>query len=134
MPNFERNLRQKLTYWEVVSYDQYNKPTFADPIQLNCRWEDVAEAVIDKYGAEIISKSRIFLAVPIRVQGYVLPGEYTFWVLESGEWDDNGVWVPNADWNGAPIDPLTLEGIQEVRQVKSVPDLRANKQMYTVWL
>jgi hypothetical protein len=110
MPNFERNLRQTLTYWEVTGSDQYNKPTFAVPVTLSCRWEDVAEAVIDKYGAEIVSKSRIFLAVPIRAEGYVLLGE------------------------SVAADPLVIDGAQEVRQVKSVPDLRANKQMYTVWL
>jgi len=109
MPNFERNLLQTLTYWEQTGSDQYNKPIFADPISLRCRWEDVVEKVIDKHGEEIVSKSRIFLAVPIRAEGYVLQGEST------------------------SMTPLVI-GAEEVRQVKSVPDLRNMKQMYTVWL
>ena len=109
MPNFERNLRQVLTYWEVLDTDEYNRPVFGPPQHLPCRWEDVAELVIDKHGEEIKSKSRIFLAVPIRAEGYVLLGE-------------------------SAVSTPSLSGGEEVRQVKMVPDLRNLKQMYTVWL
>ena len=134
MPNFERNLRQTLTYWEQDGTDQYNKPNLISPVQLPCRWEDNIELVIDKHGQEFKSKSRIFLAVPIRAEGYVLQGAFTEWLLQGGFWDVNGVWIDEATWSGGLISPLRIRGIQEVRQVKGVPDLRNMKQMYTVWL
>lgn len=111
MPNFERNLRESCTYWAKTGTDQYNKPTFVSPIVINCRWEDVAEQVIDKHGAEIISKSRIFAAVELSAEGYLAHGDHSM-----------------------SADPLTLTGAHEIRQAKRVPDLRAVKSLYTIWL
>lgn len=111
MPNFERNLHQTCTYWAKSGSDQYNKPTFVSPVVMNCRWEDVSEKVIDKYGSEIVSKSKVFTAVELSAEGYLALGSHAL-----------------------VVDPLALEGAYEIRQSKRLPDLRAVKMLYTIWL
>lgn len=111
MPNFKRNLRQTCTYWAKTGTDQYNKPTFGTPVTLACRWEDTSEKVIDKHGAEIVSKSRVFTAVEFSAEGYLALGDHT----------------------GTPS-PLGLDSADEIRQMKRVPDLRNLQTLYTTWL
>ena len=111
MPNYERNLRQICTFWQKTGTDQYGKPTFAAPVVLNCRWEDINEKVIDKHGSEIVSKSRIFTAAQLSPEGYLAPGSYAS--------------EPN---------PLDIPVAEEIRQHKIVPDLRNLKNLYTTWL
>ena len=96
-PNFERNLNQVCTYWVPSgSTDLYGKGAFNTPVLLNCRWEDIAEIFIDKTGEERHSKSRIFLAQDIALEGYLALGDQT-----------------------ATSDPRTLSGAWEVRNRKA---------------
>lgn len=111
MPNFERNLRQTCTYWMKTGTNEYSKPVFASPVVLNCRWEDISEKVVDKHGQEIIAKSKIFTAAELNPEGWLAEGIHD-----------------------STIDPTTLDGAEEIRQVKRLPDLRNLKTMYTTWL
>lgn len=116
MPNFTRNLLQLCTLWVPTGTDIYNRPTFAAPVKIACRWEDISELVIDKRGQEITSKSRIFLAQDVDVEGYLRL-------------------TPANDTNWASHDPLTGGEAFEIRQVKRTPNLRDPTQiLYTVWL
>lgn len=108
-PNFERNLRQTATFWAKTGTTTSGGSTFGAPQQLACRWEDIQEKIIDKYGQEVISKARVFFASSIDLEGYLLQG------------------ISNA------ADPRTVGGT-EIRNVKSVPDLRAIKTMYVAML
>lgn len=111
MPNFERNLRQALTYWPKTGTNEFGKPVFDSPVLLPCRWEDINERVIDKHGAEIVAKARIFTAEPMNPEGWVIQGD-----------------------SSLIMDPLTLADAEEIRQAKAVPDLRNLKTLHTTWL
>ena len=110
MPNFERNLRQTCTYWPLTGTDLYGKPAFSAPQHPDCRWEEIAELFIDKRGQEATSKSRVFLAIDIDIEGYLFLG------------------------TSAETNPLVLADAYEIRQVKKTPDLRNLKTLYVAML
>ena len=104
-------------YWEQTGTDEYNKPTFAAPARLSCRWEDISERVIDKYGQEITSKTRVFTSINLHPEGYLSKA-----AADLPNWDE--------------VDPLASSSDAfEIRQVKSIPNLRNPLQvLYTTWL
>lgn len=111
MPNFERNLKQTLTYWAPTGVsDAFGKVTYASPVPLSCRWEDRIELFRDKRGQEFQSKAKVFLAVAIDLDGYLFKG------------------------TSAAADPTAVAGAYEVRQLLTTPDLRALKNMYVALL
>lgn len=111
-PNFERNLNQTCTYWGPTGVsDVYGKPGFSAPTLLTCRWEDITELFIDKNGQEVRSRSRLFLAQDVDLNGYLALGDLT-----------------------ANASPLGVADVWEVRNRKSTPDLRNLKSLYVVWL
>lgn len=110
MANFERNLRQTCTYWEQTGTDIQGAPTFKPPSVLSCRWEDVTELFLNKRGQEVTSKSRVFLATDVSLEGYLYLGS------------------SNA------ADPRSLSGASEIQMVKRTPDLRAIKTLYVAML
>lgn len=116
MGNYQRNLLQTCYYWEKMGTDIYGAPTLSAPILVDCRWEDVSEAVIDKLGNEIVSKSRIFTAINLPPEGFLR-------LAKAGDVIGD-------------IDPLNTEdGADEIRQVKSIPNLRNPLEiLYTTWL
>lgn len=109
-PNFERNLLQDATYWVQTGTDLYNKGVFSAPVVLKCRWEDMSELFIDKTGQEVTCKSRVYFAVDIALEGYLLLG------------------------TSVATDPTSVVGAFEVRQVKRTVDLRNVKTLYAVYL
>lgn len=80
-------LKQTCTYWEPNGVDGYNKPSFAAPVTLKCRWEERTEKIQSDEGVEVLSRARIFLDQDVKVGGYLLLGEST---------DSSPLYVPNA--------------------------------------
>lgn len=110
MPNFERNLRQTATYWAPQSQDLFGKTTYDAPVQIPVRWEDKVELFRDKTGQEVASKSKVFLAQDIDLDGYLMLG------------------------TSFAADPLSEENAYEIRQVMRTPDLRNLKTLYVAML
>lgn len=65
-------LGQICTHWAVTGVDGFNKPIFASPVELKCRWEERNEKLINDDGEEYLSRARVFLA------NDVVPGDYLF--------------------------------------------------------
>lgn len=104
-------LAQVATYWEPSSdTDRYGKPTQAAPVQIPCRWEDKLSQVMSKKGEEITSKSRVFLAAPVNIDGYLFLGVST------------------------ETDPSSLDKAYEIQAVSVTPDLRNLESLTTVYL
>lgn len=106
-----RKLNQTCTYWGPTGQtDLYGKTVWSDPIQLPCRWENNQSQVMAKSGQEIVSKARVYLAVPVNVDGYLFLGE------------------------SAAADPTTVDGAENIQNVGTTPDLRNLQQLTTVYL
>lgn len=110
MPNFERNLNQTVTYWAPTGSDLFGKATFATPVTLSARWEDIQEMFRDKLGNETVSRSKVFLASDIHIDGYLFLGTSVI------------------------TDPTDVTGAEQVRQMKRLPDLRSLKILYVALL
>src|SRR5690349_19064390 len=67
-------LSQTLTWWRVTGVDGYNKPTFAAPVQLSCRWEDRVEKIQNDQGQDYVARSRIFLGSDVSTGDYLFLG------------------------------------------------------------
>lgn len=108
--SFENNLKQTLTYWAPGATNQYGKMTYGSPVQKACRWEEISLTFQDKRGEERQSKTRIFLADDVDVDGYVKLG------------------------TDAGSDPTVIDGAHEIQQKSRIPDLRSIKQITTLVL
>lgn len=106
-----RHFHQTATYWEATgTTDIYGKPTFKAPVQLKCRWEDKVQQFINKRGTEVVSKSKVYLADQIMLDGYMFLGTST------------------------EVNPIKVKGASEIQQVGVTPDLRFIRNLTTVWL
>ncbi len=111
--NLARKLNQQATYWAQTGTDMFGAPTFSAPATLICRWEDSSELFINKKGQEIASRSKVFLAQDIGLEGYLYLGV------------------------SAETNPRTLTGesrAHEIMMVKRIPDLRSITTLYVAFL
>jgi hypothetical protein len=109
MMSYLKALKQDVTYWAPTSENEFGAKAFTRS-QLKARWEDKSELFRDKNGQEVVSKSRVFLAQGVNINGYLFLG------------------VSNAS------DPRTVSGAHEIRQTKTSPDLRNMKSLYVAIL
>jgi hypothetical protein len=94
---------------------------FLQPVQITCRWQDVAEVIMDRTGRTIMSKSKILTTglgddgelIRLKEQG----------VLWHGRLEDV------ADLG----DPFKNEDAQEIQSVRSVPDIENENKLYVVF-
>ncbi len=69
------NLYQTAVYWGNPVANGYGGYTYADPIEIDCRWEDVHEAVMDGKGVEHITRAQVQVAQDLEEEGMLLLGE-----------------------------------------------------------
>ena len=101
---------QTAVYWGTPVEDGYGGKTFADPVEIACRWEDTLEVVSDMYGNEIIVKSAIYVTQDVDEEGYLYLG--TLDDLDSAE----------------EVDPTTVEGAHIIKRFDKVPMLRTTNE------
>jgi hypothetical protein len=64
---------QTATYWACSSDDGYGGKSFASPVSLEVKWEEVSEKFLNQAGEEVVSKAKVF------VQQDVTVGSYLYW-------------------------------------------------------
>ena len=60
-----RFLKQTAVYWGAPVNDGYGQFTFADPIEIPCRWSDSIQVVSDGKGNDIVCKSVVMVGIDI---------------------------------------------------------------------
>ena len=55
----ERGLTQTAVYWGTPTSDGYGGFTFADPVEIDCRWYDSTRLFVDDKGKEAVSQARV---------------------------------------------------------------------------
>jgi hypothetical protein len=108
--------RQKAVYWGPVGVDAYGKTTFADPVEMNVRWEYVSKIFINPKGKEERSNSVVYPEDEVLVKGYMAPIELTS--LNSA----------NEGY------PEIVEGAREIRSVDKTPDIKYTGFLIEVYL
>lgn len=110
MTNYARNMPETLTYWARTGTGGTGEPTFAAPVQINCRWEDKAVLFRDAYGVERTSKAIVYPAQALALQGWIYLG------------------------TSAAADPRTVTGAFEVMQTGRSNNLGGTLTLHKVYL
>lgn len=106
--------KQTCVHWARTGTDSRGRPTWADPVERACRWEDVNEKYTALNGEDLTSRALVY------VDG-VKVGD----VLMLGTLDVSGLNI---------VDPLRNEKAWEVKRDDSLPTLKATEFLYTAYL
>ena len=104
-----RMRQQTAVYWERQSADSYGRYSYAEPIELPCRWEQKVEEFRDSKGEKLVSKATVYLDRVVK-QGDI---------MRQGTLDLD-----------APADPRSLTDVFEVRIFEQVPDIKAEETLH----
>ena len=112
----QSKLVQTAVYWGSPQEDGYGGQTFAEPIEINCRWEDRNQVMgtvtgNQLYGFQLLSRSIVYVDRDLDEEGYLYLG--TLADLECSEGDSDGVYY----------DPRQLPGIYIIKRFEKIPAL-----------
>lgn len=71
----EKNLNQIAVYWGTPTENGYGKMTFADPVEIDCRWVSSTKIITTTEGKEEISRAEIQSNQDLDKQGMLFLGE-----------------------------------------------------------
>ncbi len=80
-----------ITYWGSPNNDGFGGKAFADPVQIEAKWEQFTEQMYDDKGLMFVSRAKVWVGVDLDIGGYL--------------------------YNGVSIveDPTTVEGAWEIK-------------------
>ena len=113
---------QTAVYWGTPVEDGHGSRTFADPVEISCRWEDRVEKISrvgtgGRLGEELNSTARVFVTQDVDEQGWLYLGD-----LDDLDSDEEA-------------DPETADGAYEIQRFDKSPVLGAtNKFIRTAYL
>lgn len=102
---------QDCVYWGSPVEDGYGGKTFADPVEIKCRWEDKVRLLVAATGAETESKATVLVTQELDEQGYLYLG-----TLDS--LDDSG---QDSDFL---LNPKNIEDAFEIIAKDKIPMVR----------
>jgi hypothetical protein len=106
--------KQKAIYWQRdVAPNRFGQFTFAAPIEIDCRWDDVIEEFLDPRGETQSSRALVY------VDRVMLVGDR----LKRGEMDSE-----------TPDDPLTIQDAFAIRRFDQNPNFRNTENLLTAFL
>lgn len=108
-----RMRKQKAVYWKRLTADQYGRYTFATPVEIDCRWDDLGEESRDAEGQVIMSNATVY---PDRVM-------YEGDKLKKGALESD-----------TPDDPSELTDAHEIQRFAETPNLKNTETLYTAFL
>lgn len=111
MSLISRMRRQKAVYWAPVDADGRGQTTFADPVEINCRWEETAVEFVNAQGATDTSQVVAYVDRDVEVGGR----------LKSGTVADLA----------SDVDP-TVDGY-EIKQFSKNPNFKASEFLRTAY-
>lgn len=106
--------KQTAVVWSrSTTPDKFGQYTFAEPIEIACRWEQKGKEFRDESGQIDISESVVYVDRELKFGDRLKLGE-----LES-------------DMTSNPFD---FEGTAEIRRFEALPNLRATETLYIAYL
>lgn len=106
--------KQKAVYWAAIGFDAFGKPEYSAPVEIDVRWEDVAEEYMDENGVKQLSRSIVYVDRDTPIGGALFLGGLT-------DLDDDSV-------------PFKNSGAYEIRAFEKLPNLRNTEILRTVRL
>jgi hypothetical protein len=107
--NFIRRFPHTAVYWGTPTNDGDGGYTFADPIEITCRWEATGLVNFQYNGVEVQAKHEVYVDRDVDEEGYLFLGEL----------DDI-----DSDLMDTPID---LEGAEMIVRFDKIPNMAGTK-------
>lgn len=105
--------RQKAVYWKKISEDQYSTPSFADPVEVKCRWEDTLLDYRYAQGALSGSQSNVYVDREMFTGDFLMEG-----AIESD----------------TPESPVSSPKAYEIIAFEKIPNLKVTETLYIAHL
>ena len=125
--SISRMLKDTCVYWGNPVNNGEGGFTFNNPVELNCRWEDIEQVVTDTKGNEITSRSLVFLEQDVDIEGYLFRGTledmYDLTGESSSGGDDNPKLVAGAYIIKRYQKTPSLDGTGYLRKAYLTPSL-----------
>jgi len=109
-----KTMKATAVYWSQAGLSVFGKPTWNEPVEIACRWEDAKEEFINPNGEVQVSNAKLIVDRDLVVKG----------VIWMGELDD----VFDTD------EPKNNEGAWEIIHFKKTPSFKGNKYLREVYL
>lgn len=106
--------KQTAVYWPPLEADEYGKPTYDDPVEVTCRWEDTQKLFVTPQGSTETCASIVYVDRDVEVGGVLLLGSLDSDINES--------------------DPKANEGASEIRQFSKIPNIRNTELLRVAYL
>lgn len=114
--NLKSKLPQTAVYWAPGGPGRSGQKTFLAPIEIDCRWEDRQEQRgMPGSVTAWASKARVMTDHEVENEGVLLRGKLTLALTDLE-------------------DPLANAKAAEIREVESVPSLKATQILFTAFL
>lgn len=112
--------KQTLVYWQKMDSDGFGQPTYANPIQLPCRWESEDQEIVLPDKRKVVAHGYLLMSQ------YLTPGSIVFLGTL-------------AQVNALPtiperVVPTFNQGGREVLKCDTTPDLQAVEYLYEVYV
>lgn len=109
-------LNQTAVYWGSPVKDKFGQLTFADPVEVDCRWEDVNDLYIGQDGKQHVSSAKVYLDQDVQLEGFLFLGEL-------------------ADLDSSLLsDPRSYENTFQIKKWDKISDLSGVDFVRTAWL
>lgn len=105
--------KQKAIYWAYTGIDQFGQKQYDVPVEISCRWEDVAEEFLDANGVKQISSSIVY------VDRDIILGS----ILKLGEINDD-----------LEEDPKSNDNVYDIKRFNKLPNFKNTEILRTVYL
>lgn len=109
-------LNQTATYWERLDPDGLGGWDWEDPVEIDVRWDELQELLVDANGEEFISRGEVLLNQDVKPGDYLYLGELT-----------------SAMEDSASV-PTNIEGAWEVKKFEKIPTIDATEFVRTAWV
>lgn len=112
--NIEKRLVQTAVYWGNPEPDGEGGYTWDDPIELDVRWEDSQELVLNNNGEEVLSKAKVTVSQDVDEGGWLYLGSLDESALDSTS------------------DPRDVDGASPIVSFRKVPRIGSTTRFYRV--
>jgi len=113
-----RMCTQTCVYWGTPVDDGYGGKTFADPVEIKCRWENRTEKIswqgASRLGEEIVSRAQVFTTQDVDELGWLYLGD-----LDDLDSDEEA-------------DPMDASGAYEIKRFDKTAAMRSTTEFSRV--
>ncbi len=102
--------KQKAVYWEPLGPNETGMQTYAEPIEIKCRWEDDDFAFIDAAGTTVASTTTVYPDRYLKVGGILWEGKLVNVAFQS--------------------EPLLNPNSDEIVKCGKIPNLKNSEVLY----